>query len=1072
MLHAQVLPSWHGQSTTKKGKLTSSSLHLWKERVRSFMMSQRGAGKQVIKTKTLKQKRLANACHMQALDHALQGVGLSLASFQAKHPLRPLKVGEKRYMLPVEKLPLNIQTLSPDRDARSCLEFADGSRRLEVAWGSKGRMVLQNFLDMGAVGWACKPTLFVQHGIRGHWWLDPAHRRWDNCLNAIQNTGLNSLKLEKQVQMGFMGGPWCGAGFKQRMVEAAKEYYASETWECPIFQLCYPFICEDLYMGRPPLQVGTTEHMQEVWDALPSSPIWHADGISKVKQNRWFSIFTRYEAMCKYEGIMLNILMYICITEGQYDCIEATPLHSGSGSALPLAAAGPAATSSCQTDAAHGRSSGSRSVRDSGQEAMQVARQKHGSTMHLVADILADRQKTRLMTGMTLLVAPMREEHSETLVTQKTRKGNLQWHIDQASGNWPYLERMVAVFYDRDVMARLGFECSRRGPMHCLLPDGDAAGLASCMFQFLLQLLGSEIQWMRMYSEGLPGVFALLLSDDDGFITEGLQYLEVVWQTLLKAEAEVAQQSDVWLDGYLKDLLWPGSTWCREVLVALMEGSFKRVPADIHAELRASFMTQGNTKLIEDVIGKMKEAANANVNKKLGRLARWHTAMVSGVAEDADRPQVSIEANDHITPDAVCMPAALFDSKVCEFSLGDECIQDYVKNGGVQAPGAQNHLLIPAALAALMQCKADSEQLKKHWLGLVCQPGTILKKRLDRCKAAGQDREDASGCLVVSTSRFGVLLWKVTLKRAGKVYWYDLRSGKKPPWKQACLTELDSWQALEVSPMPPSVLKKSLPEDCAVPHEGIALAVDGKPMTLLQACARQGFRTLTVHYMVELIKELEVPYEGKRPVLEWDLAALLVGFVFPSMGDAEVQECVRRRRAVRKPPCESAIAEGDEDFVEAALDEGEMDMARETMGSKKGKPTAQASSSSSSSRLQGDGPAGAAAAAAAPTASPRPSSSSSVGAMPVKRKRVPNGVVTVEQAKAYKPNVAGCKLYVDETRHHRWIITYHCSGKVKGPWSTSAVYNPDVRAALLHCLRWAWAQHEHYTSEKCPWDLA
>ena len=186
--------------------------------------------------------------------------------------------------------------------------------------------------------------------------------------------------------------------------------------------------------------------MQEVWDALPSRAIWHADGISRVKQNRRFSILARYEAMCKYEGIMLNILMYICITEGHYGCIGATPLYSGSGSGLPLAAAGAAATSSCQTEAAHGRSSGARSVRNSGQEAMQVARQKHGSTMHLVADILADRQKTRVMTGMTLLVAPMRQEHSEALVTQKTRKGNLRWHIDQACSNWLYMERMCAVF--------------------------------------------------------------------------------------------------------------------------------------------------------------------------------------------------------------------------------------------------------------------------------------------------------------------------------------------------------------------------------------------------------------------------------------------------------------------------------------------------------------------------------------------------------------------------------------------------------------------------------------------------
>ncbi len=78
---------------------------------------------------------------------------------------------------------------------------------------------------------------------------------------------------------------------------------------------------------------------------------------------------------------------------------------------------------------------------------------------------------------------------------------------------------------------------------------------------------------------------------------------------------------------------------------------------------------------------------------------------------------------------------------------------------------------------------------------------------------------------------------------------------------------------------------------------------------------------------------------------------------------------------------------------------------------------------------------------------------------------------TREEAKTFLPGVVGCNIKKDEVLHMRWQVRYP---NPMAPFSTSSVWNDEIteRAALFHCLTWAWRCHTEQTHEVCPFDFA
>lgn len=165
----------------------------WVARLRHFFNKAGAIGKA---EKTLKDPNLANAHDLLALDRSLSlGLGDGLRRFVADAPCLPLAPGCIRYFVQTADLPQHVAKASLDRTQRSCLRMADGSTKLEVEW-SKPRSILHVWMDMGSVGWPSRHAVFGAWHTRGTFNDDPAHRRWDNCLRAIDQAQLTIIKLE------------------------------------------------------------------------------------------------------------------------------------------------------------------------------------------------------------------------------------------------------------------------------------------------------------------------------------------------------------------------------------------------------------------------------------------------------------------------------------------------------------------------------------------------------------------------------------------------------------------------------------------------------------------------------------------------------------------------------------------------------------------------------------------------------------------------------------------------------------------------------------------------------------
>ena len=128
---------------------------------------------------TLKSEYLANKYHLVAFDGALRHTlgWAGLKTFEAQHEVAPLSKGQTRFRVPLQDLPEELRAVSPGRIFRSCLEGpGEEDSCLEANW-SERRCVVQDFSDMGAIGWYWKPFVYCVGKVRGWYWPDPLHRR-------------------------------------------------------------------------------------------------------------------------------------------------------------------------------------------------------------------------------------------------------------------------------------------------------------------------------------------------------------------------------------------------------------------------------------------------------------------------------------------------------------------------------------------------------------------------------------------------------------------------------------------------------------------------------------------------------------------------------------------------------------------------------------------------------------------------------------------------------------------------------------------------------------------------------
>lgn len=236
----KVVPDWRGGDKVDRKRLKPGHYTAVKARMQQLW------GKKVVKKKaakgTLKQRRLANKYALAALDRTLKCcLGCTgLVDFRPTTPPKPLQHGERRFFVPIARLPEALRRRAFGRTRRASIEEVGGRTRLEIVWDR--RPSLHQVIDMGSIGLYGKQAMLLKGCVRGTLDVDPPHRRHDNAIWALAQGGLTWAKLEMQLSQCFSSAPYGGSAHFRALQGAAEEFFGNPEVSWDFFQAHYPRI--------------------------------------------------------------------------------------------------------------------------------------------------------------------------------------------------------------------------------------------------------------------------------------------------------------------------------------------------------------------------------------------------------------------------------------------------------------------------------------------------------------------------------------------------------------------------------------------------------------------------------------------------------------------------------------------------------------------------------------------------------------------------------------------------------------------------------------------------------------
>ena len=424
--------------------------------------------------------------------------------------------------------------------------------------------------------------------------------------------------------------------------------------------------------------------------------------------------------------------------------------------------------------------------------------------------------------------------------------------------------------------------------------------ISKCAWDYLIALLSGEVMWLRRYSHCLPGrLFALLDEQERPAVLCELQ----TWRSvLLEAEEKALDDADIQL--VLDAMPCHRSTWVRECMIALSECEFNQVPPNIVLELEEAASCMQTTKIVEDCFNVLRDRCRHTKQGSMGRMRRLATLSRSSLLADSDRPGLPA------TPlcDGCHRPVEEAFARPCvqDFSLGEDFLEQYL-----QAPpgmSASCHMSTHMAWCCLLENSANFNRVPLAWLSLLPRRGHLLHNKLTKVQG-----------IVLATTIHGVLLMNVDVDCSIPCFTQltlniDVIGAKQ--FFYVCITDVAYWRSVPVEIIPTSLVDVACPAGAIVVHISRSFAAAD---TLLQAAALDGFRGFTVAMMHKLMAYFEVPYEGRRPVLEADIAALLVSWALPDLDDEEVDAIVQLRSLKKKPVFETVLTEQNADVLAEAI---------------------------------------------------------------------------------------------------------------------------------------------------------
>ena len=123
-------------------------------------------------------------------------------------------------------------------------------------------------------------------------------------------------------------------------------------------------------------------------------------------------------------------------------------------------------------------------------------------------------------------------------------------------------------------------------------------------------------------------------------------WMKDLWLGLSAAEPEAPHNPEV--KALLQAMLWPQSTLCREILVAAYECNFEDLPADVVAELQKATLGFGMSVICENGHSKIVDCQRQSKAKNLGRMAKYHRVLTSGLLKENDRDMPRSSQEDKV----------------------------------------------------------------------------------------------------------------------------------------------------------------------------------------------------------------------------------------------------------------------------------------------------------------------------------------------------------------------------------------------------------------------------------------
>jgi uncharacterized membrane protein YgcG len=410
------------------------------------------------------------------------------------------------------------------------------------------------------------------------------------------------------------------------------------------------------------------------------------------------------------------------------------------------------------------------------------------------------------------------------------------------------------------------------------------------------------------------------------------------------------------------------------------------------------------------------------------------------------------------------------------FSLGQRVLSDLSLDPAPwPTPSPETYKLHPLAWKVIETTQNDWPKIKLGWLSMLASEGSALQ----HVPNDGGPRVVIG--LVVATSVYG--LYTVPLKQAFKIgalamFCADFSSDIL---NFTSISDILTYRAIRIRAVPPAEVGLQGGAAPNLPNE-VLLTNATAGLTLMQHAAMIGFKTLTAHYLSQLILHLKMKFAlGKRPTTEMKMAEALVREAYPDWSDEEVAAAVacrdpKNQRAKEQADIPVLFLEGENlEKIGRALDEEDL---KELTRQKKeflnkhpgGSGGGSGSGGSGGPRSHGPVDIGD---AGGDGGQPVPAGGGGAsGSHFQPRVDIPLvDDIDIETIRRFLPVIGGCSITKDTIRHYRWVISYP---RAAPPFSVSRVFVGEgkcQRSALIFCLQHVWKWHLEDVGAVCPWDF-